>query len=434
MSLNDVCCYVPAWFGVVATLLLGMLTYECSGNANAATIACVIMSMIPAHIMRSVGGGYDNESIAVTAMLLTFYLWCRSLRSDKSWPIGLLAGLAYIYMVAAWGGYIFVLNMVGFSAIMLVFIGRFSPKLHHSYSLFYAIGTLGAIQIPVVGLTPLRSLEQLGPMGVFFILQLLYICEIQRKRYNMNSSQLFKYRLKVFAAAGCAGALVFAALYPTGYFGPLSSRVRGLFVQHTRTGNPLVDSVAEHQPASPRAYYQYLYSTCYLAPMGFLFSFQEVTDAKIFLLLYALVAYFFSAKMVRLIILLGPIASSLSGVALAKVLEWAYDQFFAKKVPKKKGEPSELSWVTPEIEKLFTTTSEAYRKQSLLRKAGALFAIVTIAYRSFEFGEYSHKMAQAMSNPSIMFNAQTRTGTLGKITGNMHWHEADTLILQVRKF
>ena len=33
-------------------------------------------------------------------------------------------------------------------------------------------------------------------------------------------------------------------LLPTGYFGPLSSRVRGLFVKHTRTGNPLVDSVA----------------------------------------------------------------------------------------------------------------------------------------------------------------------------------------------
>lgn len=41
--------------------------------------------------------------------------------------------------------------------------------------------------------------------------------------------------------------------YPR-YFAPLSSRVRGLFVKH-RTGNPLVDSVAEHQATSPRAYW-----------------------------------------------------------------------------------------------------------------------------------------------------------------------------------
>ena len=39
----------------------------------------------------------------------------------------------------------------------------------------------------------------------------------------------------------------------TRYFGPLSARIRGLFVRHTRTGNPLVDSVAEHQPASADA-------------------------------------------------------------------------------------------------------------------------------------------------------------------------------------
>ena len=44
-------------------------------------------------------------------------------------------------------------------------------------------------------------------------------------------------------------ALIVAVLLPTGYFGPLTARIRGLFVKHTRTGNPLVDSVAEHQPA-----------------------------------------------------------------------------------------------------------------------------------------------------------------------------------------
>jgi dolichyl-diphosphooligosaccharide--protein glycosyltransferase len=31
LSLNDVCVYVPAWFGSLATLCLALLTYECSG-------------------------------------------------------------------------------------------------------------------------------------------------------------------------------------------------------------------------------------------------------------------------------------------------------------------------------------------------------------------------------------------------------------------
>lgn len=50
------------------------------------------MAIIPSHIMRSVGGGYDNESIAMTAMMATFYFWCRSLRTENSWPIGIATG------------------------------------------------------------------------------------------------------------------------------------------------------------------------------------------------------------------------------------------------------------------------------------------------------------------------------------------------------
>ncbi len=283
MSLNDVCCYIPAWFGVSSSIFLGLLTGECSGSWNAAVAAAGIMAVIPAHIMRSVGGGYDNESVAVTAMCMTFYFWCRALRpgnkedgsraTDGSWPIGIVAGLAYIYMVAAWGGYIFVINMIGVHAIALVFLGRYSVNLHRAYSLFFVIGTFGATRVPVVGWAPLKSLEQLGPFGVFLFMQLFEVCEYLRaqKRKEQNGRELshvevFKLRSRVFGAAAAASMVFMLPLYWSGYFGPLSSRVRGLFVKHTRTGNPLVDSVAEHQPASSDAYWQFLHKVCYVAP------------------------------------------------------------------------------------------------------------------------------------------------------------------------
>ena len=64
-----------------------------------------------------------------------------------------------------------VLNMIAFHAVTLVAMGRYTPKLHKAYTLFYLIGTYGAIQVPVVGLTPLKSMEQLGALGVFGIIQ-----------------------------------------------------------------------------------------------------------------------------------------------------------------------------------------------------------------------------------------------------------------------
>merc|ERR1712130_764818 len=139
ISLNDVCCYVPCVGGLTATIFLGLLTMECTGSTNSGIVAAGVMAIIPAHLMRSVGGGYDNESVAVTAICLTFWLWCRSLRTPNSWPIGILAGLAYFYMVAAWGGYVFVLNMVGVHAFALIALGNYSTKLYRSYSLFFFI-------------------------------------------------------------------------------------------------------------------------------------------------------------------------------------------------------------------------------------------------------------------------------------------------------
>jgi dolichyl-diphosphooligosaccharide--protein glycosyltransferase len=62
------------------------------------------MAIVPAHMMRSVGGGYDNESIAITAMTMTFYCWCRALRGSvhfQGWSTivwGILTAISYFYV------------------------------------------------------------------------------------------------------------------------------------------------------------------------------------------------------------------------------------------------------------------------------------------------------------------------------------------------
>jgi dolichyl-diphosphooligosaccharide--protein glycosyltransferase len=154
MSLNDVCVFVPAWFSVPSVLAVYGLTYEVYRSKWSALAAAGFMAILPAHLMRSVAGGYDNESIAVAAICLTFYLWVRSLRTPTSWPFAFLCALSYTYMVAAWGAYTFVLNMIGVHAGVLVLMGRFSGHLHTSYSIFYFLGTLGALQVSVPGGVP----------------------------------------------------------------------------------------------------------------------------------------------------------------------------------------------------------------------------------------------------------------------------------------
>ncbi|GMI05877.1 hypothetical protein TrLO_g5603 [Triparma laevis f. longispina] len=446
MSLNDVCCYVPAWFGAIASILTGILTLEVTKSHTSAVFATGIMGVVPAHLMRSIGGGYDNESIALTAMMMTFLCWVVSLRSTAmAVPFGIATGFAYIYMVAAWGGYVFVLNMVGVHAAALIGLGRFSTKLHISYSLFYLIGTYGAIQIPVVGWTPLKSLEQLGPCAVFLGMQVIAAGEYWIKAKQIEKGERWQLRFKAYGAAGALLLLVVACL-PGGYFGPLSSRIRGLFVQHTRTGNPLVDSVAEHQPASPAAYYQYLNILCNFAPIGFLMVLSNLNDQSGFLILYAMVTYFFSAKMVRLIILTGPIAAILGGYFLGYMADWSFDQLFGgadggekgegekEKVSKegseapstpadkkkkakqaasarkpKKADSGMMPSEVTEMIQLATTKYKSVEGQFMRKIAAVGFFFMLMTYGR-EFVGYCDKMAVALSNPSIMFKAQLRNG------------------------
>jgi dolichyl-diphosphooligosaccharide---protein glycosyltransferase len=469
MSLNDVCCYVPVWFGVFATMLLGSLTYVASGSADSSIAAAAVMSIIPAHIMRSVGGGFDNESVAISALCLTFLLWMYSLSGkddSKMSFIGIFTGLAYVCMVAAWGGYIFVLNMIGLHAFVLIAMGRFSNKLYWAYSFWYVVGTFGAIHVPVVGFAPLKSLEQLAPAGVFFLMQLLQICENPRllKLYKLDAdtmtpSQRFRVRTHVFGAAAAGASIVIAYLYPTGYFGPLSSRVRGLFVTHTRTGNPLVDSVAEHQPASPQAYWQFLQYACHTSPIGFAIALyssvirpifhprqagEPSTDPMVFLVLYAMVSYHFSTKMNRLMLLMGPICSALTGIAIGAMSQFVYDEVYpllfptavegavatpvenikaagasGKGASKKKAEK-------PSSKKTTAAKSDSVTDliESKVQEIGSLpvvnylrkFLVAIILYSAYveipSFYLYSNQMGEHLSNPSLMFQARLHDGTV----------------------
>jgi len=328
MSVNDICCMIPPWFGSIATVFTGLLTYEISRSVNAGLLGAGVMAIIPAHLMRSVGGEFDNEAVAVAAICATFWLWLRSVRNPSSWPWCVLAGVAYIYMVAAWGGYIFVLNMVGLHAAMLVGLGRFNTGVHRAYTLFFVIGTYGAIQVPVVGMTPLRSLEQMGPLLVFFIFQILAFCDWRRRQRQMDADQFIRFRVQAFAVLIAALLGVVILLYPTGYFGPLSSRIRGLFVKHTKTGNPLVDSVAEHQPANPSMYASYLNLPLDYAILGGLVGLWNRNNGFYFLVLYGFIAQHFSGKMSRLVLICGPIVAVACGIWCGFVLDFLLEPFF----------------------------------------------------------------------------------------------------------
>merc|ERR1719217_839686 len=138
----------------------------------------------------------------------------------------------------------------------------------------------------------------------------------------MRSKEFALFRIKCMIFL--AGALVVVAIlsWPTGYFGPLSSRIRGLFVKHTKTGNPLVDSVAEHQPASAGTYQTHLNLPLDYVYYGGLVCMWNRTSGCYFAALYGFIAAHFSGKMSRLVLICAPIVT----IYCAIFFGWLADQ------------------------------------------------------------------------------------------------------------
>lgn len=50
-------------------------------------------------------------------------------------------------MVAAWGGYVFIINIIPIYVVVMVVAGRYTTRLYIAYSTFYALGSIMAMQV-----------------------------------------------------------------------------------------------------------------------------------------------------------------------------------------------------------------------------------------------------------------------------------------------
>jgi dolichyl-diphosphooligosaccharide--protein glycosyltransferase len=291
------------------------------------------------------------------------------------------------------------------------------------------------------------------------LLQLIFICEHPAflKLFKLDPATITrKEKLDVYAKVFGVGALivsvVVALLWPTGYFGPLSSRVRGLFVTHTRTGNPLVDSVAEHQPASSAAFWQFLHFACFTAPVGFAVCVYKCVilpffrprkegegsnDPLFFLIMYALVSYHFSTKMNRLMLLMGAISSALSGISIGVAFDFVWSEAGAlvslligdekvkaveepepatdnKGSKQGKDKKSKDTTATQTIPEMIEKKVSEINNLSLVKILKKILAVCIVYWGFFYtqvFYHFCSNVAVGMSNPSIMFQARLHDGT-----------------------
>uniref|UniRef100_A0A1J3D0U0 dolichyl-diphosphooligosaccharide--protein glycotransferase n=1 Tax=Noccaea caerulescens TaxID=107243 RepID=A0A1J3D0U0_NOCCA len=325
LSVETVCVFTAPVFSAFASWATYLLTKEVKGP-GAGLAAAAVLAMVPSYISRSVAGSYDNEAVAIFALIFTFYLYIKTLNTGSLFYATLNA-IAYFYMVCSWGGYTFIINLIPMHVLLCIVTGRYSPRLYIAYAPFVVLGTLLAALVPVVGFNAVLTSEHFASFLVFIIIHVVALVYYIK---GILSPKMFKVAVTLVVSIGLVVCFIVVAILvalvassPTkGWSGRSLSLLDPTYASKYI---PIIASVSEHQPPTWPSYFMDINVLAFLVPAGIIACFSPLSDASSFVVLYIVMSVYFSGVMVRLMLVFAPAACIMSGIALSH----AFDVFTA---------------------------------------------------------------------------------------------------------
>ncbi|MPC12576.1 Dolichyl-diphosphooligosaccharide--protein glycosyltransferase subunit stt-3 [Portunus trituberculatus] len=140
VHIRDICVFLAPIFSGLTAIATYFLTKEVWSPGAGLFAACFI-AVVPGYISRSVAGSYDNEGIAIFALMFTYYLWyLQSVMSRAEFrhfflvAAGTAAGLVFLVVVgltwmgvvAPWSGRFYSLWDTGYAKIHIPIIASVS--------------------------------------------------------------------------------------------------------------------------------------------------------------------------------------------------------------------------------------------------------------------------------------------------------------------
>lgn len=318
VHIRDVCVFLAPIFSGLTAISTYFLTKEIWSTGAGLFAACFI-AVVPGYISRSVAGSYDNEGIAIFALMFTFYLWVKSVKTGSLFWSS-LTSLSYFYMVSAWGGYVYIINLIPLHVLVLLIMGRFSPRLYTAYTSFFILGLVCSMQIPFVGFQPIRTSEHMAAAGVFALINAVALLQFVQTRLSKSE---FRFVFYISCAAAAAVVLLVVVLLTyLGIIAPWSGRFYSLWdTGYAKIHIPIIASVSEHQPTTWFSFFFDLHILIATFPAGLWYCIKDITDERVFIVLFAVSAVYFAGVMVRLMLTLTPVVCVLSGVAFSKLFD-----------------------------------------------------------------------------------------------------------------
>lgn len=340
VDIRNICVLLAPLFSAFTAFVTYLFTAEMK-DETAGLLAAVFMGIAPGYISRSVAGSYDNEAIAIFLLMFTFYLWIKAVKlGSMLW--GALTAVFYFYMVSAWGGYVFITNLIPLHVFVLLLMGRYNNRIYVAYSSWYTLGTLASMQIPFVGFLPIRSSEHMAALGVFGLLQLVAFAEHIRGQISSKNFKTLVISASVIIVGGALAALV--GLTVTGVIAPWTGRFYSLWdTNYAKIHIPIIASVSEHQPTAWPSFFFDTFFLIWLFPAGLYFAIKDLRDEHVFIIIYGILGSYFAGVMVRLMLTLTPVICVAAALALSTIFDVYGDFTDFIKLAKDENSESESS-------------------------------------------------------------------------------------------
>lgn len=328
-------------------------------------------------------GSYDNEAVAIFALVFSFYTFVRNLNTG-SMSDALIASFAFYYMVLTWGGYVFVQGFMSVFVVALIFLGRFNAKAYITFSTIWIVGNLLALNIPFVSIWAVWQSSEHLPSHIAFILCQLYMIRgflqkrLTKQKFDMLTVLLIRFL--IFAVLSIFVYIIVMGKTTAGH--RILTLINPVFA---KKHNPLVASISEHQSTAWPSMFFDVHYMLFFSPIGVYYCLKKVSNSKLFVVLYCLIGTYFSSVMIRLMLVSGPSCCVLSGIGISYIL---------RKIAKS---------IKSEFKSLAGYVQPAGAKKSLLSFEFAIIGLILVCIaccKAVFHGSWA--AAEAYSHPSII--------------------------------
>ncbi len=345
--------------------------------------------------------------MAIFALIFCFYLWIKAVHTGSIvWSC--LCALSYYYMVAAWGGYVFIINIIPIYTVIMILGGRYSSRLYIAYSVFYALGSLMAMTVPFVGFNVINQAECAASHGVFLAVQVFAVVAYL---YTVVDAALIRSLFTTLALLFVA--VVAFGLIALQLLGKIQWSGRSLTLLDPTYASkyiPIIASVSEHQPTTWTSFFFDLHILVPFAPVGLFFLYGDITDGGIFVILYGTLAWYFAGVMVRLMLTLAPVACVLAAIGLSSIMTRfaaliKMSSMFNTSAPgnnnpaHSNNNPAHSNNSKPTVAATRSTAPALSPSLSLLVLLGSLGMLLMFSYHA------TYVSSMAYSSPSIVIDA-----------------------------